>query len=698
MKKTRKTKTLFLIAGIGSLLALASNKLPKNVKALDYESIPTFADETIVDLNEENFVKASSLNADAVSFSQDKTIKLENYSYTKPSAVFMKHQLSLSNDIEIKFKGTSFLTENQQKFTDPRVDVKFVLMSSDALYTSSLNYFSQGPAFKEGNEEVEIRFSNKNISIYEEELGAYEVNMKRSAEERKIAEGPSNGTYAPASHTLLDENIHTLIISTKDVDNKYEISIAIDGEWYVYKSLRTNLNLYKDYYLGFGVEFNWPLDATISEEGQYFEVVSLKAKNIVLPSEKINYDELYDDEYNLVSNSYNFAYDDNIIGFDEEGLKFKQILPGIGNGFALTTGKYNEFDWAFKANFSIFTDSDESQTRPNGDEYHMLKFGFQVDSAKEPTGFNSTFKSMYYSFTIGKSYYAIPQSFDDKSCFISFTRRKGYSDSSEIGSSYLHYKYGYQLCDGNDHWVVLKVRNLVEGQQQGLNIELWIDGLCEISFKDFNQKINESGHLIDRDVYQRKGYLTCWSGSNCRTSTASQSHVDFKEMYVFEYDSNKEGAYVPQTPEPEFPILRNYEYKPQDTYYIGETIVINLNNLFSYNGPRKLSFSVMNVDTQKEIGSINAYGQWSYEAEKVEVIEIKVVASYIDGSGTTKSQNNILTINIEEFNDGVDLQDVPEEKEETEENGCKGSIIAASGLISLFALAGACLTLSRKRD
>lgn len=154
-------------------------------------------------------------------------------------------------------------------------------------------------------------------------------------------------------------------------------------------------------------------------------------------------------------------------------------------------------------------------------DYSMLKFGFMMDSGTVPTGAQSSFKNMYYGFAIGKDYRAIPGSYEDRSCFLSFARYKGFSDSTGL-DSYVNYKFGYNLVDGNDHWIVLKVRNVDDENGQGVSMELWLDGRREITLTDYNKKVEDKGVTYDWDVYERAGYLCMWTGSN-NTEPKAQS-------------------------------------------------------------------------------------------------------------------------------------------------------------------------------
>ena len=373
-------------------------------------------------------------------------------------------------------------------------------------------------------------------------------------------------------------------------------------------------------------------------------------------------------------------------------------------------GKYNEFDWAFKINLDLKTDSEYYQEKPKGDEYQIMNFLFMVDSSKEPQdGKRNSVSGVYYDFKIGKSFYAIPQSWDDQSCYISIDKHRGYSDSTSY-TSYGggNYKYGYQLCDGNDHWIVLKVRNYKTSTEQGVSIELWVDGSKEFAIKDADKKITDSvlGE-VDWNVYGRSGYLGMNTGGNCATGHAQSSTCLFKEMYIVEYDSCEEGAYVQQAPEPDFDLYRNYDYEPQEVYYTNEIIRINLINLFIYEGKGTLEYQVVDSTTGEEIGSVDEYGQWSYQPTKAGIIEIKVTAS-VDYKGKHKQQIQFLTLNIQNFDDGGDEENNSSHEEPTSEssegssssalNGCGGSITISFSLISLTSLGALMFAALRKKE
>lgn len=104
--------------------------------------------------------------------------------------------------------------------------------------------------------------------------------------------------------------------------------------------------------------------------------------------------------------------------------------------------------------------------------------------------------------------------------------------------------------DGNDHWIVLKVRNVDDENGQGVSMELWLDGRREITLTDYNKKVEDKGVTYDWDVYERAGYLCMWTGSNNTEPKAQSSTCLFKEMYVVSYDEDPEGKYMEQAQKP----------------------------------------------------------------------------------------------------------------------------------------------------
>lgn len=596
-----------------------------------------------VSANSNSFVGSARAAEGSLTVDQN-GITLKNYAYEEASAAFLKKQIAANSAVTFKFKANGEFTDAQKADAEnypsngtTRFGIS--LMKSAVLYKSSFDYWQQAGA--EGKE-ILIEFSQEGwISVKTFTLGKYEIQMEPS-EKIVVADGNGNGDFY-AGTKLMDGKEHTVVILTEDIDTGMKLSIVIDGQWYVLNAKLIGEEYKGNWFLGTGIYFNFPVKGR-SADGQYLNVTELRvseyAPEVVLP----DYEEIYDDAYNLATNKYNFAYDDTVVSMESSGLSLNNVVSGIGNGFSITNGKVNEFDWAFKFNLSLYSNWDVTG-KPDETtgiyDYSMLKFGFMMDAGSVPTGSQSSFKNMYYGFAIGKDYCAIPASYPEKSCFISFARYRGFSDNTEL-DAYVNYKFGYDLVDGNDHWIVLKVRNVNDDVGQGVSMELWLDGRCEITLTDYNKKVEDKGVSYDWNVYDRAGYLCMWTGSNNTETKAQNSSCLFKEMYVVSYDDDADGKYMEQAAKPDYKIERNYSFRAEDVYYTGETIRLNLVNAFTYEGDSSLSYTVVNNETNEAIGEV-VNGQWIYSATKEEFFKIKITATTDD----EKTQFNIVDINIE---------------------------------------------------
>ena len=637
------------------------------------------------------FTGASRADANSLSVGEN-GIVLKNYAYEKAAAAFLNKQIAADSSVTFKFKANGEFTNEQKADTenypaDGQTRFGIAITKSDVLYDTSFDYWHQAGA--EGKE-ILIEFSATGwISVKTFTLGKYEDQMD-SSEKLVIADGNGNGSFN-AGTKLMDGQEHTVVLITEDTETGMKLSIVIDGQWYIYGKDIAGEEYKGDWFLSTGIYFNFPVKGD-SDESQYLNVTELRVSEYAPEQVLPDYEEIYDDNYNLASNKYNFAYDETVVSIGSSGLSLNNIVSGIGNGFSLTNGKVNEFDWAFKFNLSLYSNWDVTGKPDDVTgiyDYSMLKFGFMMDSGTVPSGTQSSFKNMYYGFTIGKDYCAIPGSYEDKSCFLSFARYRGFSDSTEM-DGYVNYKFGYDLVDGNDHWIVLKVRNVNDDNGQGISMELWLDGRCEITLTDYNKEVEDKGVTYDWNVYERAGYLCMWTGSNNTEAKSQSSSCLFKEMYVVSYDEDAEGKYMEQAEQPDFQIERNYDFRAEDVYYTGETIRINLANAFVYEGDSELSFAVVNNETNEAVGEV-VNGQWVYEATNEEFLKIKITASTADG----KTQFNVVDINIEASpSGGTETPPAPEK------TGCSGSMggISFIGTTALLLLSAAgTMALKKKR-
>ncbi len=661
------------------------SELP-NVPAVD-ESLQNLAtDETL-------FKGATrAIGADSLKIT-DNGITLSNYAYEKRAAAFLNDQVAANSTVSFTFNANGAFSSEQLADTanypeNGRSYFSIALLKSEKLYTTSFDFWQQNGAI---GKEVLLEFSGNGwTSLKTYTLGKYESVMEAS-EKITLADGNGNGPFNAGSN-LLDGTDHTVSIITEDTDDGMLISVVVDGQWYVYQGKLIGEEYKGHYYVAFGLGFNFVVGGT-SDKTQFAQITQLRVSDFAPEEVLPDYEAIYDDAYNLVTNKYNFAFDENIITMESSGLSLNNVVSGIGNGFSITNGKVNEFDWAFKFNLSLYSNWDATgkpEDVTNVYDYSMLKFGFMMDAGLKPTGLQSSFKNMYYGFSIGKDYRAIPGSYADKTCFLSFARYKGFSDSTQL-DSYVNYKFGYDLVDGNDHWIVLKVRNVDDATGKGVSMELWLDGKCEITLTDYNSTRDDSGVTYDWNVYDRAGYLCMWTGSNNSEALAQGSSCLFKEMYVVSYDENADGAYMEQAPKPDFQIMRNYNFSADAVYYVGEDIRLNLANAFVYEGDSKLTYTVTHNTTGEAIGSVNAGGQWIYTPTQAEFFKIRVTANSEDG----KTQFNIVDINIEvEGTGGGD--DGSGGDGSSDKQGC-GSSIATGLVVGLIGL-GAALVLRRKEN
>ena len=638
------------------------------------------------------FTGSSRAAEDSLSVNEN-GVMLKNYAYEKAAAAFLKKQIAADSTVTFKFKANGEFTDAQKADAEnyPANGISrfgIALTKSAALYDTSFDYWQQAGA--EGKE-ILIEFSATGwISVKTFTLGKYQEQMDPS-EKLVIADGNGNGDFY-AGTKLMDGNEHTVVLLTEDTETGMKLSIVIDGQWYVLGAELAGEEYKGNWFLSTGIYFNFPVKGT-SDDSQYLNVTELRVSDYAPEEVLPDYDEIYDDTYNLASNKYNFAYDEALVSMEASGLSLNNIVSGIGNGFSITNGKVNEFDWAFKFNLSLYSNWDATGKPDDVTDlydYSMLKFGFMMDSGTVPTGAQSSFKNMYYGFAIGKDYRAIPGSYEDRSCFLSFARYKGFSDSTGL-DSYVNYKFGYNLVDGNDHWIVLKVRNVDDENGQGVSMELWLDGRREITLTDYNKKVEDKGVTYDWDVYERAGYLCMWTGSNNTEPKAQSSTCLFKEMYVVSYDEDPEGKYMEQAQKPDYRIERNYDFRAEDVYYTGETVRINLINAFVYEGDSALSFTVVNNETKEAVGAV-VNGQWVYAATKEEFFKIKITANTDDG----KTQFNIVDINIEEEASGNSSSGSSETTSAPVEAGC-GSSISAFGTAALFLLSAAGAVILKKK-
>lgn len=441
---------------------------------------------------------------------------------------------------------------------------------------------------------------------------------------------------------------------------------------------------------------------------------------------KASYDIEIAEENNLAT----WKYDWNIVeigagktNFDTGHLRMENISSATAKYALYHTHKFNEFRLDMHANLNLPSPSDLGITQDVYDYANLyLTFFIDFEDAKNienvamaacPWSMNKGWLSVCFERIQGGSYVQmlINESFDNNGGARYFLT----GDAPYKGSGMASVDW----CDGNYHWFTITAEsvhyvnpNRPRPKEAGTIFTVYIDGIMQTAYFQTNayySNTHQQDEVIPFDT--QKGYFGFWASSGYNASHTTSNTgvcVDIDKLQITSYDDviEKEDA-VPYTrcERPQFNLNPVTNFSPAASYEVDEELELKMDELFTYDGDKDLSFSA--TCNGSPIGTFKrGYFVWTPEKEgmytisfmatdgeleAVNDVRFRVEASESEMPSTSQSEPT------SQSNSAQEPTSVEPTTPDTAKKGCGGSVATSSLLLFLVSLFGLLFGLKKRR-
>ena len=404
------------------------------------------------------------------------------------------------------------------------------------------------------------------------------------------------------------------------------------------------------------------------------------------------------EQNNLATNKYDWIADNvasGLVEIDEtEGMTFKNFNKGSSVYALYQTNKFSEFAFSMYAKLNLTRPSELGYSYDH--DYSNLYISFQINSDYPIAATTCPWNGHKANFSIC---FENLQGFTKtvlylNECFVgNGANRKAVAESNDVAWN-----------DGEYHWFEFTFTNETREEEHrgnlrevtGKTFKFYFDGEPAMEYfqRDVDIMTTTTNGYVDYSFSNTSGYVGFWPSSDFPGGINFEDTNCFVNVKTVEITSLDNGNQTPyeKCPVPDFP-LKALTYSPSASYETGLDIEIKLDQLFSYEGDEKISYSAKcnGID----IGSFrNGYWVWCPSESGEYIVTITATTG-------TKTATNYLILNVvDAFVPGGNTSSESESESVSEitstKKGCKSSV-GGTALLSLLMLSSVVILRGKKK-